>query len=268
MSTTTQNGQETGGSGPDDFDFTAYISGVSSFPTFHHTVYLDQANGIALHEMIEEYDNLANRGREINRLQERLAESPTRSLVDDEAEELNKELDGIIARTSALEPKLAKLEERVRRSALTLHFQTGTAQKLGQVVQVAEKSFHKKHGRKNETDIEYVTAKSKHILTAQLAAYCTKIVLPDGREQDAPDADGFSALLDRLIASESVRLMTTLNKKLDSSGEWADRIDAGFPGRRAEQAEEPLGGAGAPGGSGLEHPADDDADRGGDHLGR
>jgi len=264
---TTQNGTESGGSNPEDFDFTAYIAGVSSFPEFQHTVYLDQANGIALHAAIEEYDQLAARGREINRLQERMAESATRSLVDEEAEELNKELDAIVAKTTALEPKLAELEEKVRRSAVTLHFRTGTAQKLGQVVQAAEKEFHKKHGRKNTDDIEYITAKSKHILTAQLAAYCTKISLPDGREQDAPDASGFEALLDKLISSESVRLMTTLNKSLDSSGEWADRIDAGFPGGRSEQAEEPLGGAGAADGPGLDAAAADAPARNGIGLG-
>lgn len=267
-STATKNGSETGGSGPDDFDFTSYIAGVSSFPEFDHTVYLDQANGIALNDAAEEYDRLAQRGNDILKAQEHAANSVARALVDTEAEELSDELDSIRERTAALEPVIKKLEDKVRLSAVTLHFQTGTAHKLGQVVQVAEKEFHKKHGRKNENDIEYITAKSKHILAAQLAAFCTRISLPDGREKDAPTPQGFDALLDKLIASESVRLMTKLNKKLDSSGEWADRIDAGFPGRRAEQAEEPLGGAGSADGPELDAPSDDAADRGGNGLDR
>jgi hypothetical protein len=240
MSDTIQAGAAAGAADPSVFDFDSYISGVATFPEFQHTVFLDQKSGIELHELASEYDKLADRGREIMRIQSNIADSSTRSLVDEEAEELAAELGDIEEKTAELAPKINELKERIRRTALTLNFQAGTAQKLGSVIRQAEKAFHKKHGRKAEDDIEYVTARSKALLAAQLSAYCTKIILADGREQDPPSDEGFLRLIDSLISSESMRLMLTLNKSLDSSANWAETIDAGFPGGRDEPEAQPV----------------------------
>lgn len=231
---------------PSAFDFNAYISGQSTFPQFTHTVFLDQRSGIELHQLSKEYDKHAERGREILQIQSNMSESSTRSFVDSEAEELSDELNEIERVTAELAPQINELEKKIRQSSLKMVFQVGTAQKLGQVVRQAEKEFHKKNGRKEDTDIEYVTSKAKAILVAQLTAYCVKIVLPDGTEQDPPNGEGFTQLLDSLISSESVRLMTTLNNSLDSSSDWAEKIDAGFPGGRDE-----------PRGELLAHPGDE-----------
>jgi len=267
MSETSKAESAAGAADPSAFDFNSYISGISSFPEFKHTVFLNQRDGSTLHQLTAEYDELAERGREILRIQSRIADNPTRSFVDEEAEELAEELGKIEERTAALAPQINDLEKKVRQNALVLVFQAGTAQKLGSVVRQAEKEFHKKHGRKDDSDIEYITAKSKAILAAQLNAYCTKIILHDGTEQDPPNPEGFLVLLDRLIASESFRLMNTLNKSLDSTADWADKIDAGFPGRRHEQAPQPVAGAGAEDVPFLVGTAHDAADRGGEHLG-
>lgn len=252
---------------PSVFDFNAYISGTATFPEFEHTVYLDQRSGIDLYELSQEYDKHAERGREIMRIQANMAESSTRSFVDEEAEDLAAELEKIEKVTAELAPKINALERKIRQSALKLVFQGGTAQKLGAVVRQAEKEFHKKHGRKDDTDLEYLTAKSKAILAAQLTAYCTKIVLADGTEQDPPNSVGFMQLLDALISSESVRLMATLNKSLDSSADWAEKVDAGFPGGRDESREEPVAGAGAQDGPFLVPATPDAPDGGGPELG-
>lgn len=260
MTQGTEAGPAPTGPDPATFDFMAYIAGNSTFPEFAHTVYLDQANGIALNEVAAEYDKLASRAKEIQKVQEQIAESSVRSLVDEQAEELTEELRQIEEQCTALEPQVAELEKKIRASSMTLHFQAGTAQKLGQVVRQAEKEYHKKHGKKDENDVEYVTGKSRYVLAAQLTAYCVKVSLPDGRTAPAPDRDGFEKLLDSLITSETVRLMTTLNKSLDASVDWAERIDAGFPGGRDEQGQQPLGGAPAADRPGLDVATPDPSD--------
>lgn len=229
-----------GAADPSTFDFDSYISGAATFPEFQHTVYLDQKSGAQLHELRTEYDTLAERGREILQIQARMADSSTRSLVDEEAEELADELGDIEEKTAELAPKINALRDKIVSTALTLNFQAGTAQKLGAVIRQAEKTFHKKHGRKADDDLEYVTARSKAVLAAQLSAYCTKLILADGREQEPPSDEGFLRLIDSLISSESLRLMMTLNKSLDSSADWAEKIDAGFPGGRDEPQEQPV----------------------------
>lgn len=248
---------------PDTFDFEEYISGTSTFPEFTHTAYLDQASGMALVKAADRYEELASRAKEIQRRQRILNETVTRSLVDEDMDELTEELTGLEAQLAELETEIAELEEKVKQSGISLTFQVGTAEKLGSVVRAAEKEFVKKNGRGSNDDLDYITRKGKHILCAQLVAYCTQVTLPDGREIDPPDRYGFVHLIDRLIASESTRLMTALNEYLDSSVTWADRIDAGFPGGSADVARVPVGGAGSEDGESVDDTPSDAPDRGG-----
>ncbi|MBD3004909.1 hypothetical protein [Streptomyces sp. 5-10] len=249
--------------GPDTFDFESYISGVSSFPKFKHTVYLDQENGVALLKVYDECEKIAERGKEIEAELDTRSEKSARSLVDDEIEELNEELETLRERAEELESRKLALEERVKLSALTFHFQVGTAQKLGSVVRQAEKEYHKKHGRGSDDDLEYMAGKFRYQLEAQLEAYCTGITLADGKRMDPPGRAGFSRLLDSLITSESARLMSALNENLDSSATWADRLDAGFPGGGSDVDGQPVGASGDPDGKVVESPPADPADRGG-----
>lgn len=229
--------------GPDTFDFNEYISGKSTFPEFSHTVYLDQATGIELAQLAEEYEGLADRGKVLQRKLRSLGESSVRSFVDMDREELTDELEEIQGKTSGLEERIQFLEKKVVKSGLTLHFQAGTAQKLGTIVRNAEKEYHKKHGRGADDDLEYLSKKTKYVLVAQLVGYCTKVVLPDGVQQNPPAREGFERLLDSLISSESVRLLETLNKSLDSSQDWAERLDAGFPGGSSDLGDGEVGGS-------------------------
>lgn len=243
MAVKTKAGDEAPIPGPDTFNFEDYISGKSTFPEFTHTVYLDQASGIALANIVDEYDTLAKRGRSIIRRQGVMAEMSSASLVDEEVEKLAEELDEIESRTAELEKEITDLEEKVKASGLTLVFQVGTAQKLGKVVRRAEKEYNKRHGKGADDDAEYITGKARHVLIAQLVGYCTKIILPNGEEQKPPGEEGFGRLLDSLISSESVRLLTALNRSLDSSGKWAERVDAGFPGGGADVGDGTVGSA-------------------------
>lgn len=258
MAVKVKAGDEAPVPGPDTFNFDDYIAGKSTFPEFSHTVYLDQAAGIALANVVDEYDALAKRGRNIIRRQSVMADMSSVSLVDDEVEKLAEELDGIETRTAELEKEIRILEDKVKASGVTLVFQVGTAHKLGKVVRRAEREYNKRHGKGSDDDVEYVTGKGRHLLIAQLVGYCTKIILPDGNEQKPPGEEGFGKLLDSLISSESVRLLTALNKSLDSSGTWAERVDAGFPGGSDDVGELPVGDAGGENGEGLVgSPADD-----------
>jgi hypothetical protein len=233
------------------FDFAAYVAGKSTFPTFDHTVYLDQHNGVALARAAEEYTKLAERIQEIGRIRAAMAEQAYTPLVSQEAEELADELGEAEERIGELEQRIESLKKTVRESGLTLHLRVGTPQGLGKIVRTAEKQYHEKFGRKADDDPEYLSGKGIYVLAAQLAAYCTGIELPDGREQAAPDREGFLQLLDALISPESARLMQALNDALDSSATWADQIDAGFPGGGADVGGEPVGGLGAEGGPGV-----------------
>lgn len=252
------------GSAPDldDFSFEDYISGVSTFPTFSHTVYLDQANGIALLKIYEEGERIARRGIQIEEQLEASSEDRSRSLVDDDMEKLAEERDKLLERGEELQKEKAVLEEKVKASAMTLSFQVGTAQKLGSVVRQAEKEYQKKHGRGRDDDLEYISGKFQFQLEAQLAAYCTGVTLADGRQIDPPNRAGFSRLCSSLIPSESTRLLSALNENLDSSTEWAEKLDAGFPGGGSVAADITVGDSADQGGALVGGSSPDDADGG------
>jgi hypothetical protein len=246
--------------GPDVFSLEDYISEVSTFPKFSHTLFLDQATGVALQGLIEDYDKLAKRGRDIQAKQALMNEHPgTIGLVDDEFDALREELDEVLAKTDALEEELKVAEAKALRASLTLTFQVSTPHHQGKVVRQAEKEFDKEHGRKNAEDLEYATARGRYLMAAQLAAFCVKAEGRDGRVLPVPEQAGFERLMDSLISSESVRLITALNAGLDSSMAWAERLNAGFPGRGADVADQPVGDSGAEGGEELGYAADHDA---------
>ncbi|MER6605792.1 hypothetical protein ABT282_07715 [Streptomyces sp. NPDC000927] len=227
--------------GPENFSFEEYVSSVSTFPKFSHTVYLDQENGLRLLKVYNECDRIEGRGKEISAELDSKSEDSTRSLVDDEFEKLNDERDELLAEAERLTKEKLALEEKVKASAMTLHFQVGTAEKLGSVVRQAEKEYEKKHGRGRDGDLEHLSRKYHYQMEAQMEAYCIGVELPNGKKMDPPNRAGFRRLIESLIASESARLLSSLAKNLDSAESWAERLDAGFPGRSAVVADEPVG---------------------------
>lgn len=239
----------------DNFDFSAYVQGKSTFPTFKHTVYLDQANGIALVKAADEYTELAERVKEIEKIRNAMSEQAYTPLVSDEADELYVEQEEKEARIAELDGRISDLKEKVYQSGLTLHFQVGTADRLAEIVRKAEKEFLKTNKRGSDDDPEYMTKKAKFVLARQLGSYCTEVELPDGTKQDPPGVEGFTSLLNALISSESVRLLSKLNEALDSSVTWEHHVDAGFPRGGSDVAGEPVGGLGAEDGKVLVDPA-------------
>jgi hypothetical protein len=232
--------------GPDTFDLTRYVEGKSTVPRFNHTVYLDQAAGAELEEAIQEAEHLAKRKREIQVKQNQRADSPSYSLVDDEAEELVLELGEIDSRVPVLDKRIKALSEQISGSGLTLIFEVPPAKKLGRVHRKAEQEYQKIHGKGKDSDLEYVTGRAEYVLLAQLQSFCVEMRTPDGSIVKPPEEggfprSGFESLLDRLIPSESLRLMTALNQAMDASADWAKKIDAGFPGGSPDMEREQVG---------------------------
>lgn len=212
------------------FSFESYVQGHSTFPTFDHTVYLDQSKGLALQHAIEKYEELSAKRRELIESQES-PRSRSSALTSDFAESTSVDIEEIEASLKALEAEMKKLEEDIKKTSMTLTFQLDNIDKLTSVARTAERAFIKKHGKAHgEDDFNHMSLRARYVLLAQLDEFCVAIKSANGNPIEKPGPQGFSTLLDRLIPSESVRLLQALNKGLDSSASWATRIDAGFPG--------------------------------------
>jgi hypothetical protein len=126
---------------------------------------------------------------------------------------------------------MKQLEADIKKTSMTLTFQLDNIDKLTSVARGAERAFIKKHGKGHgEDDFNHLSLRARYVLLAQLDEFCVGIVSASGNPIEKPSPQGFGVMLDRLIPSESVRLLQALNKGLDSSATWASRIDAGFPG--------------------------------------
>lgn len=257
------NDQKTSGfgaPGPDNFDLDAYITGVASFPKFKHTLYLDQKTGIELNAVYEEKDASEKMIRDLKELRDKGAEAGTMGLADNRYAELTERIEEEEAEVSKAEARIKELEQVIISRGLTLHFQVGNASKLSSVVRKAERTYEKKHGKNNPEDIEYVTGKTRVVLLAQLDAYCIGTSIPtdpvdkEGEPvslRPAPSEAQMEKIVDGLISSELVRLMIGVNKGLENSSQWSERIDAGFPGGSAHVGDESLGGSGTEDGAFL-----------------
>lgn len=252
--------------GPGTFSFDDYLAGNSTFPTFDHTVYLDQKSGAALGAVFAEIEELIDQQRSVEKSIEARSRESSGSLVDvqmDDLMGLREELDEKIRKALA---KRDELNEKIISSGVTLTFQVKTAEELGKVSREAGRQFVKEHPHfkgATENDLEYITARSRYTITAQIAHFCIKMVDSQGREADhLPTRQQADSLLSSLISSEMMRLMEALGTGLSSSENWASKIDAGFPGGGPDMEELSLDQASAEDGPVLERASADDADRG------
>jgi hypothetical protein len=229
--------------GPDNFNFEDYLEGVSTFPVFDHVAYLDQRSGAELARVLDELEEVIGEQEELDKRIEARTQQSTNSFVDaaldsmlEERENLNGHIEKLLARRD-------KLTEKIKTSALKLLFQVKTPEELGTVTREATRQFHKENQHfKNasDDDLDYITARSRYLLTAQIAHFCTGMTLPDGRNVPPPTRQGAEKLLGSLISSEMMRLMESVGTGLSASQDWADKLDAGFPGRGSDVEEERL----------------------------
>ncbi|MCP9209717.1 hypothetical protein [Streptomyces cucumeris] len=248
--------------GPDNFSFEDYLEGVSTFPVFDHTAYLDQRSGAELARILEELENLIADQAELDKRIEAQTHRSSNSFVNVTLDAMMEEREEAEARLSSLLNRRDALTEKIKQSALTLTFQVRTPEELGNVTRDATRQFHKenpKYKNVSEDDLDYITARSRYTLTAQIAHFCTAVQLPDGRTVPAPDRRGAELLLGKLISSETMRLMESIGTGLSASQEWADKLDAGFPGRSSDVEEVSLDQDGPEGGKVVGTASVDDA---------
>lgn len=223
--------------GPDTFDFEAWLDGESTFPVFDHTAYLDQRSGAELGRVLEELEEAISEQAALDKRIELRTQQSSNSFVDatldsmlDEREALNQRIEELVGRQDVL-------TEKIKSSALTLSFQVKTPEELGAVTREATRQFHKEnkqYAKASEDDLDYITSRSRYLLTAQIAHFCTGMKLPDGRNVPPPTRQGAEKLLGSLISSEMMRLMESVGTGLSASQDWANKLDAGFPGRGSD----------------------------------
>lgn len=255
--------------GPDTFDFDDYLEGKSTFPTFKHTAYLDQEAGSKLGVVLDELEALVERQTQTERRIKTRTEESSNAFVDPLLDELMEEREEISALITEALAQRDELNKTIVDSALTLIFQVKTAEELGTVTREATRKFRKENPQyKNadENDLDYLTARSRYTVTAQIAHFCTEMLDAKGRKAPAPTQQQADSLLTRLISSEMMRLMESVGTGLSASRDWAAKIDAGFPGGGSDVEDLSLDQVIAEDGESLERATTDDADGGGDDL--
>lgn len=258
--------------GPDTFDFEAWLDEKSTFPVFDHIAYVDQKSGAKLAALYDEVEELvAEQGALDKQIQQRNQDNSI-SFVDMQLDRMLADRERIDERLTELMDQRDGLQTAIKESAITLTFQVKTPEELGTVTREATREFHKSNKQwangGKEDDADYVTARMRHLLVAQVVHFCTGMKLSTGREVAPPTKAGAEKLLRLLISSELVRFMESIATGLSASQEWADKLDAGFPGGSADVENVELDQDGAQGGEVVGAAPDDNADRQALDLGR
>lgn len=230
--------------GPDNFSFEDYLEGQSTFPVFEHTAYLDQKSGAELGVLYEELDTLAEQFDAVEKQIRKRTETSSNSFVDAVLDGYHETRNELEEKIKVLTAERDRLQKQIISSGITLVFQVKTPEELGTVTREATRTFHKENPNfkdASENDLDYITARSRYTLTAQISHFCIEIHLPDGRTVPPPTRIGADKLLKKLIASETMRLMESVGNGLGASRDWADKLDAGFPGGGADVEEVSVG---------------------------
>lgn len=256
--------------GPDTFNFDDYLEGKATFPTFEHTAYLDQESGARLGAVMAELEALVSQQEETEKRIKARSSEAGNSFVDTLMDQLLEEREELDVSIKAALAERDELNKKIVSSGLTLVFQVKTAEELGTVTREANRQFRKENPQfKNadENDLDYLTARTRYTITAQIAHFCVNMKVP-GRDEPVPPPTRKQAdsLLLKLISSELMRLMDTVGTGLSASQDWADKIDAGFPGGSPDMEDLSLDSVPAENRESLEGPPADDAHRRGDGL--
>jgi flagellar biosynthesis/type III secretory pathway chaperone len=230
--------------GPDNFSFEDYLEGNSTFPVFEHTAFLDQRSGSELGGVLEELEGLVESLERVEKDIRKRTETSANSFVDSVLDALQEERAELEEKIDKLSERVEELKAKIVKSGITLVFQVKTPEELGAVTREATRQFHKENPHykdASENDLDYITARSRYTLTAQISHFCTEIKLPDGRVVPPPNRSGADLLLKKLIASETMRLMESVGTGLSASRDWADKLDAGFPGGSSHLEEVGMG---------------------------
>lgn len=249
--------------GPDNFSFEDYLEGNSTFPVFEHTAYLDQRSGAELGGVLEELEGLVESLERVEKDIRKRTETSANSFVDSVLDALQEERTELEEKIDTLSGQVDELKTKIVKSGITLVFQVKTPEELGTITREATRRFHKENPNykdASENDLDYITARSRYTLTAQISHFCIEVKLPDGRTVPPPSRSGADLLLKKLISSETMRLMESVGTGLSASRDWADKLDAGFPGRGPDVEEISMGEAPAEDGTVVVRAPADHAD--------
>jgi hypothetical protein len=231
--------------GPDNFSFEDYLEGNSTFPVFEHTAFLDQKSGAELGTVEDELEELIVQLDLVGKKIHKRTETSANSFVDSVLDAYQEEQRSLETQVNSLLERRDKLREKIYKTSVTLVFQVKTPEELGSVTREATRQFHKDNPHykgASEDDLDYITARSRYTLTAQISHFCSEMRVP-GRKDPVPPPTrtGADLLLKKLISSEMMRLMESVGTGLSASRDWADKIDAGFPGGGSDVEEIRLG---------------------------
>lgn len=248
--------------GPDNWDFETWLDDESTFPVFKHTVYLNQKAGAEYAILDNELDELVQLKNTLEAQIENRQKASANSFVDATLDRLTDEREEVEAEIEEAQKGLGELVGQIKKSAVTLHFQVKTPEELGSVTREANRQFHKENPKfknANEEDLDYITARSRYMLTAQIEHFATGMTIhKTNRDVPPPTRQGADKLMGKLISTEMMRLMEAMGKGLSDSRDWANKIDAGFPGGGPDVEEVGLGEVAAENSESLESATPDD----------
>lgn len=203
------------------FDLDDFVQEKCTIPVVGVTVFLDADAGKQL------YDS-QNRRDELNAALVEVNNSTAPKLAVGETNPKMVRLDEIQRDITLLDEKIAGLEERVRASALLIELQVADAKMPDRVRDTIRAALG---GNPNEEKF------AEETMTAMLAEATVRIMRTDGKVIKGPvSKESMAGLRNKLIVTESTKLVAGLYEALNLNVQWMANIDAGFPGRDADVA--------------------------------
>lgn len=206
---------------PATFNLDDFVQEKATVPVVGVTVFLDADAGKQLYEVQQRQEELNTALIEVNN-------STKPVLAVGETNPKMVKLDEIQRELSLLEEKTEVLEGRVRSSALLIELQVADHKMPERV----RNSIAKALGGEAADDLL-----SEQSMTAMLAEATVRIMRTDGAVIKGPvPVAQMESLRQKLIVTESTKLVAGLYEALNLNVQWMANVDAGFPGRDTDVA--------------------------------
>lgn len=203
------------------FDLDDFVQQKCTIPVVGVTVFLDADAGKQLYDA-------ENRRDELNAALVEVNNSTAPKLAVGETNPKMVKLDELQREISLLDEKIAGLEERVRSSALLIELQVADAKMPDRVRDTIRAALGG-----NPTEEKF----AEETMTAMLAEATVRIMRTDGAVIKGPvSIESMKGLREKLIVTESTKLVAGLYEALNLNVQWMANVDAGFPGRDADVA--------------------------------
>jgi hypothetical protein len=203
------------------FDLDDFVQEKATVPVVAVTVFLDADAGKQLYEA-------QMRQEELNSAEVDLNNSTSPKLAVGEVNPKMVKLDDIRQELSSLGETIAGLEGRVRSSALLVELQISDHKMPERVRGIIANAMS---GQQDEAEL------SEKAMTATLAEATVRIMRTDGAVIKGPvPVEKMKNLREKLVVTESTKLVQGLYEALNLNVQWMANVDAGFPGRDSDVA--------------------------------